>query len=178
MTNAAAGGAFSFILLLFGLFAFVIYFLPTIVATQRGKTNTAAILLVNLFFGWSIIGWIIALVWAVSVQVVDSQQTIPTLVTVAPAKSSPPPAEPRLCSACGKYSHPTARFCASCGLSFAETKVLKASKRFRMLTEADARMLDDGAVVALEPGGSVSKRAEEVLAQKHVTVLRSDAAVS
>lgn len=45
-------------------FGFVLYFLPTIIALIKSKRDTVAILLLNLFLGWSVIGWIIALVWA------------------------------------------------------------------------------------------------------------------
>lgn len=49
---------------LFG-FGFVLYFLPTIIAFARNKRDTTAILLLNFFLGWTAIGWVIALVWAV-----------------------------------------------------------------------------------------------------------------
>jgi hypothetical protein len=45
-------------------FWFVMYFLPSIVALIRSKRDTLAIFLLNFFLGWSVIGWIIALVWA------------------------------------------------------------------------------------------------------------------
>jgi len=55
----------------FGLFLFPIfgggfflYFLPTIVALVRQRHDTVSILLLNLFLGWSVVGWIVALVWA------------------------------------------------------------------------------------------------------------------
>lgn len=38
------------------------YFIPSIVG--RHKTNARAILVLNLFLGWSFIGWVVALVWA------------------------------------------------------------------------------------------------------------------
>ena len=50
-------------------FGFLIYFLPTIVALVRHKRNVVSILLLNLFLGWTLIGWIIALVWASMVDV-------------------------------------------------------------------------------------------------------------
>ena len=50
-------------------FGFVMYFLPTIVALARNKRDTMAILLLNLFLGWSVIGWVVALVWAVKTDV-------------------------------------------------------------------------------------------------------------
>jgi len=49
---------------LFG-FGFVLYFLPTIIAFARNKHDTTSILLLNFFLGWTAIGWVIALVWAV-----------------------------------------------------------------------------------------------------------------
>jgi hypothetical protein len=48
----------------FGGFGFVMYFLPSIIALLRGKRDTLAIFLLNLFLGWSVIGWIVALIWA------------------------------------------------------------------------------------------------------------------
>lgn len=43
---------------------FLMYFLPSIVALARSKRDLTAIFLLNLFLGWSVIGWIVALVWA------------------------------------------------------------------------------------------------------------------
>jgi Superinfection immunity protein len=40
-----------------------IYFLPTLVAAHRGH-SVAGILLLNLFFGWTGIGWAAMLLWA------------------------------------------------------------------------------------------------------------------
>ncbi len=42
----------------------MLYFLPTIVATARSHHNTLAIFILNLLTGWTILGWIIAIVWA------------------------------------------------------------------------------------------------------------------
>jgi hypothetical protein len=50
-------------------FGFVFYFLPSIFALVRGKRDTLLICLLNLFLGWTLIGWIIALVWAFKVDV-------------------------------------------------------------------------------------------------------------
>lgn len=44
--------------------AAVFYFLPWLVALGRHKRNTVAIFLLNLLLGWTLIGWVIALVWA------------------------------------------------------------------------------------------------------------------
>ena len=43
---------------------FLMYFLPSIIALARSKRDLLSIFLLNLFLGWSVIGWIVALVWA------------------------------------------------------------------------------------------------------------------
>src|SRR6516164_2111588 len=40
------------------------YFAPTIVAKTRGSRDTLAIFLVNLFLGWTGVGYFASLVWA------------------------------------------------------------------------------------------------------------------
>jgi len=42
----------------------VMYFLPSIIALARSKRDLLAIFLLNLFLGWSVIGWFVALIWA------------------------------------------------------------------------------------------------------------------
>jgi hypothetical protein len=42
-----------------------IYFMPTIVAGLGKKRNVAGIAVLNLSMGWTMIGWVGALVWAV-----------------------------------------------------------------------------------------------------------------
>jgi hypothetical protein len=39
------------------------YLLPTLVAAWRSHHQTAAIFALNLLLGWTVLGWIIALVW-------------------------------------------------------------------------------------------------------------------
>jgi len=56
---------FFFPFLGFGLgIPLILYFLPSIIAAARSKRDTLAIFLLNLFLGWSVIGWIVALIWA------------------------------------------------------------------------------------------------------------------
>jgi len=45
-------------------FGSALYFLPSIIALARSKRDLLAIFLLNFFLGWSVIGWIVALVWA------------------------------------------------------------------------------------------------------------------
>lgn len=46
------------------LLLFVLYFLPTIIAALRGHLSVVAIFILNVVFGWTFIGWIIALIWS------------------------------------------------------------------------------------------------------------------
>lgn len=43
-----------------------LYFLPTLMGASKNTDNLPGIALVNVFFGWSMIGWVIALIWALS----------------------------------------------------------------------------------------------------------------
>lgn len=52
--------AFGFLVLL-GM-----YFLPTIIALAKQKPNGIAIAALNFFLGWTLIGWVVSLVWALS----------------------------------------------------------------------------------------------------------------
>jgi Superinfection immunity protein len=45
-------------------FSLALLFLPTLVAKSRKHPNALPIFLVNLFFGWTFVGWVISLVWA------------------------------------------------------------------------------------------------------------------
>jgi hypothetical protein len=49
---------------LIALVSFTAYFAPSIVAALRHKSNLGGIVIVNLFLGWTIIGWGVALVMA------------------------------------------------------------------------------------------------------------------
>lgn len=42
-----------------------LYFLPTVVAVGRRHRNWGALFMLNLLAGWTIVGWVICLVWAV-----------------------------------------------------------------------------------------------------------------
>jgi hypothetical protein len=49
--------------LLFSLLLCV-YMLPTIIASKRRHRNQNAIAILNILFGWTFVGWVIALVWS------------------------------------------------------------------------------------------------------------------
>jgi hypothetical protein len=81
----------------FLLFATLMYFLPSIIAHR--KRDFAGIFMVNLLFGWTVVGWVIALVWAC---VADVRQ--PVFAMVGPA---------RYCTRCGAMMAGP-HFCPGC----------------------------------------------------------------
>jgi hypothetical protein len=48
------------------LVALAFYFLPTLIGCGRHLDSRAGIALLNFFFGWTVIGWFVALIWAVT----------------------------------------------------------------------------------------------------------------
>jgi hypothetical protein len=50
----------------FILFLFVMYWLPTLVAILRQTHSALGVAMLNFFLGWTVIGWILALVWALA----------------------------------------------------------------------------------------------------------------
>jgi hypothetical protein len=49
----------------FLIFGIGLYFLPAIIAAARHTHNATGIVLLNLFFGWTVVGWFVALLMAI-----------------------------------------------------------------------------------------------------------------
>jgi hypothetical protein len=81
--------------------ALLLYFLPAIIA--HNKRDSSKILLVNLLFGWTVIGWCIALVWACTAEPQARAVLVPAGLVVAAR------------CRCGAIEPPGARFCWVCG---------------------------------------------------------------
>ena len=88
--------------MLFLLFLGLMYFLPAIIG--RDKSDAGLIFLVNLFLGWTVIGWIVAFIWACAADA----RSVP--VRFVPVTSSG-----RFCSQCGSLSVGGAHYCSACG---------------------------------------------------------------
>jgi len=43
----------------------LLYLLPTMLAVYKNKRSTGGILVLNLLLGWTGLGWVIALIWAI-----------------------------------------------------------------------------------------------------------------
>jgi len=82
----------------------LVYFVPFIVARSRAVNNVPQIFVLNLFLGWTFIGWVIALIWAL--KPVDKR-----VATIKTAR-----VETSLCDK-GKHSGmPWAKVCSKCGV--------------------------------------------------------------
>jgi hypothetical protein len=83
----------------FLLLGTLLYFLPTIIGHNR--QNAGGIFVLNLLLGWTVIGWVIAMVWACS-----AETRLPVVVVAGPG---------RFCTQCGALSGAGARYCSVCG---------------------------------------------------------------
>jgi hypothetical protein len=61
-TSASSNGSGGIVVVV----VIALYFLPSIVAYSRRSLNKAPILVVNVFLGWTFIGWVVALAMAVT----------------------------------------------------------------------------------------------------------------
>ena len=86
----------------FLFFSFLLYFLPALIG--RHKADAMGIFLVNLLFGWTVIGWVVALIWACA-----AERYVYVPVRAAPVSSG------RFCGRCGTLSPYGAHFCTACG---------------------------------------------------------------
>jgi hypothetical protein len=62
------------------------YFLPTIIAILRKKQSAGGIFVLNLLLGWTVIGWVGALIWSLTA---DAPRETTVIVNNPPP--SPPP---------------------------------------------------------------------------------------
>jgi hypothetical protein len=72
-TDGATASAF----VLMGLAIILIlllYFLPWLIGLSRRVNSGGALLLVNLLLGWTLIGWLICMIWAVTGTTVEQDE--------------------------------------------------------------------------------------------------------
>lgn len=79
-----------------------VYFLPSIVGRQ--KRNFGAIFALNLLLGWTVIGWVVALVWALTKENVNPIVVQATIQAAAPT-----------CPTCRAVVNIGDVFCTRCG---------------------------------------------------------------
>lgn len=60
------------------LFALAVYLIPTIIAFTRGHASKWGIGVLNIVLGWSLVFWVVALIWSLS----NKGQSQTTIVNV------------------------------------------------------------------------------------------------
>jgi hypothetical protein len=91
--------------------AIALYFAPSVVAATRKHPNTMSIFLLDLFLGWTLIGWIGALSWAYAAISPSSGQT--DLAEVVASHSTD--RDLRTCPYCAEDIRHSAIKCRHCG---------------------------------------------------------------
>ena len=66
---------------------FAVGLLPILVAGMRSAKNFGWIFAINLFLGWTLVGWVVALIWAFR----DDPKYLPAYAPPSPPTSTPPP---------------------------------------------------------------------------------------
>jgi hypothetical protein len=59
------------------IFILCMYFLPALISALHWHHNQNAIFLTNLFFGWTVIGWVAALIWCTTSQLAVIKRATP-----------------------------------------------------------------------------------------------------
>ena len=96
-----------------------LYFVPAICAFLRDSKSKFPILVLNILFGWTGLGWLVCFIWTfaspqnpVSKKIISKtirKKTIDQLSIV-------------LCTKCGSEISNTSKFCESCGIAISDTK--------------------------------------------------------
>jgi hypothetical protein len=87
--------------------ALCLYFLPSIEARFNAQANIMSIFMVNLFLGWTLIGWVIAISWA------HKKPSIAML-------HNPANSDERTCPFCAEPIKKAAIKCRHCGSDLAK----------------------------------------------------------
>lgn len=102
--GGAAVGGLMLLAFLLGL-----YFLPALIALSRNHRQVGPIIVLDLLLGWTLIGWVGALIWSM---------TTPAPPVVINAAAAAAPALPavglRPCPHCAEAIQPAAKVCRFC----------------------------------------------------------------
>ena len=86
-----------------------VYFLPSLIASKRDHHQGGAIVMINLFLGWTLIGWVLAL--AMSMSAVEPN---PKAVDLKPKNTDGTDQQRLPCPFCAELIMPAARKCHFC----------------------------------------------------------------
>lgn len=87
------------LVLWFFLFGAIVYFIPTIVAFARHHPQAVPVTIVNVLLGWTLLGWVGSLVWAL----------------ISPVSWAAAAGPTRRCPFCAEFIQAAAVVCRHCG---------------------------------------------------------------
>ncbi len=88
-----------------------LYLLPTFEAWIRKKSNLQSIAVLNLFLGWTIIGWVAALIWAFK----KPEEAVVVAPVSAEQGTDADTSEKKACPFCAEQVMAAAIKCKHCG---------------------------------------------------------------
>ncbi|MCU8008470.1 superinfection immunity protein [Shewanella sp. SM87] len=111
----------TFVAASFFLLAPALYFYPMYEAYFNKQPNFYSIFALNLFLGWTLVGWVVALVWALKSQepvktaVVSTPDVKPVTPQPAPVSPPSPAKQMKQCPYCAEDILMAAKKCKHCG---------------------------------------------------------------
>ena len=99
---------------------FFLYVAPALIASSRRHESAPAVWIVNLIFGWTVVGWVACLIWALSLR--RPIPFYPVVYALPTGALGQPPGwtanggiQPPVCTACYRPVMATASYCGMCG---------------------------------------------------------------
>jgi Superinfection immunity protein len=93
--------------------AIAIYFLPTIIAFERGHAQRGMVAVIDIFLGWTLVGWVVALAIACS-----ATASAAAMSPVRPPVPAPVQPDTKVCPACAETVKAAATICRFCHHKF------------------------------------------------------------
>ena len=99
---------------------FFLYFAPALVASSRRHESAPAVWILNFLLGWTVVGWVICLIWALSLP--QPLAFYPVVYALPSGALGQPPGwttnggvQTPVCTACYRPVTATASYCGMCG---------------------------------------------------------------